>query len=414
MRTRTAMLLGSSALIALPMLGGCAGGHGKYTGAFKEEAEQRMAALKSGTEWDLAQQQYQAGDLDRALDSVERSLALNPDVPKSHVLRGKILIEMARMESALGAFDAAIEIDEEFVEAHYYKGLIYERFRRPQEALVSYRRAFELDPSDPQYLVAAAEMLIESGQVDAARELMMVEAERFQFNAGVQQQLGHIAMIEGDTVRAIELFEEAVLLSSNDPSVLEDLARAQIKGERYADAEYSLTRLIDEVERDGRVRRDLLHLRARCLVEMDRLLEARQILTELAREAGGSSDAETWRLLGEVAIGMGDTYRLREAANRLISIDPDGFQGYYLLAWWQRMTNAPDAALRTLERAIAAGPDNAEPYTLRSLILAKAGRDGEALEAAADGLRVEPNNSRLQRLYDGLSARMSARPASGG
>ncbi|MEM8835988.1 MAG: tetratricopeptide repeat protein [Planctomycetota bacterium] len=410
----TAILLGSSALLCLPLLAGCQGGHGKYTGAFKEEAEQRMAALKSGTEWDLAQQQYHAGDLERALDSVERSLALNPDVPKSHVLRGKILIEMARMESALGAFDNALELDNEFVEAHYYKGLIYERFRRPQEALVSYRRAYELDSSDPQYLVAAAEMLIESGQIDAARELMTAEADRFQFNAGVQQQLGHIAMIEGDTARAIELFEEAVLLSSNDPSVLEDLARAQIKGQRYADAEYSLGRLIEEEQLEGRVRRDLLHLRARCLVEMDRLLEARQILTELAREAGGSSDAETWRLLGEVAIGMGDTYRLREAANRLISIDPDGFSGYLLLAWWQRMTNAPDAALRTLDRAIAAGPDNAEPYTLRSLILAKAGRDGEALEAAMNGLKLEPQNERLQRLYNGLSARLTANPASGG
>src|SRR5689334_14733375 len=83
----------------LAALTGCAG-HGQYTQEGIKTAEERLAQMKSGTEWQMAQQQFLAGDLDKALKTVDSSIGLNPKVAKSHTLRGRILIEKGQLEAA--------------------------------------------------------------------------------------------------------------------------------------------------------------------------------------------------------------------------------------------------------------------------------------------------------------------------
>src|SRR5687767_5935812 len=86
-------------VLALLTLAGCAG-HGNYTQERVNAAGARMSQLKSGTEWQMAQQQFLAGELDKSLKTVDRSIALNDQVPKSHTLRGRILVEKGRLEEA--------------------------------------------------------------------------------------------------------------------------------------------------------------------------------------------------------------------------------------------------------------------------------------------------------------------------
>src|SRR5262245_43766148 len=96
---RPERILLAVALPAALTLAGCAQ-HGEYTKKHLNEAAERMSQMKSGTEWEMARQQYLAGDLDKALKTVDRSITLNDKVAKSHVLRGRILIEKGRMEEA--------------------------------------------------------------------------------------------------------------------------------------------------------------------------------------------------------------------------------------------------------------------------------------------------------------------------
>ena len=106
-KTRCSLLI-SLAGVASGVFVGC-GGHGQYTGKFKEEAELRLADLKAATEWNQARSQFLAGDLDKALETTDKSIGYNPEASQGYLQRGRILIEMGRLEKAMESFDIALE-----------------------------------------------------------------------------------------------------------------------------------------------------------------------------------------------------------------------------------------------------------------------------------------------------------------
>ncbi|MDX2116011.1 MAG: tetratricopeptide repeat protein [Planctomycetota bacterium] len=352
------------ALVWAGVLAGC--GHGTYTTKAIGEAEQRMKEIKSATEWDLAQQRFEAGDLESAIQSVDRSIALNPDVAKSHLLRGRILHEMGRPEDALAALETGRKLDEKNADFLYYRGVILESVGQEERALEAYTAAAALAPDEIRHTLAAAEVLVQQERISEARALLGAQLEKFEFSPGVHQLLGHICMLENDPSAAAEHFRQASVLGVESPAILEDLARAEIAASRFADADATLARLTRL--KGYETRRDLQHMRARCLIELRRPVEARQILTGLTKGAEGASDVEAWARLADIAVMIGDDRQLRAAAQRLIAVAPDRYEGYLALAVWQRKSGDLAAALRSAERAAELAPSERAPLQLKDLL----------------------------------------------
>ena len=308
-----------SAAALLAGAGGC-GTKGQHTQKFKAEAAERMSQMKAATQFDMAHQQFLAGDLDKALRSVDGSIALNDTVSRSHVLRARILIEQGRLEPALESLARATELDPESADPHYYTGIVHERFTQFEPAMISYDRAAALDTTNPQYALAAAEMLIDQGELRAARARLERDKKNFEHNAGVRQTLGHISVLEGDYRRAVTDFQEAALLAPDDLSLMEDMARAQAMAGDFSGAEANLRRIL--AHEPGRERTDLLRLRATCLAEMNKPVEARELLLALVGSDAGRADAGAWVQLGDVALTLNDWPRVREAGRQAVAVAP--------------------------------------------------------------------------------------------
>jgi len=358
--------------------GGCAG-HGQYTQDHKVQAQKRMAQMKSATEWDMGHQQFLAGDLSKALASVDRSISLNGGVAKSYVLRGRILIETGGLEQALASLDRAVAIDDANTDAHYFRGIVMERLGRQDLAVSEFRRAAETDPANPQYPLAAAETLIDLKRLDEAEALLVEGAHSFEYNAGIRQTLGHIGMIRKDYPKAVEHFGDACRLAADDVGLQEDLARAQIAAGRFAEAETTLGWVLTQ-DKEGR-RRDLAQLRARCLIELDRPVEARELLYKLTSDDRGVNDPDLWYDLGSVSVMLSDRVQTKRAAQRLIAIAPSRADGYVLMAMWQRQSGDREAALATVRRARSL-PGSTAP-ALEGVLCRELGRNQEAAEAFA-------------------------------
>ena len=376
-------------------LTGC-GGHGKYTSEHISAAQEKMSMLKSGTEWQMAQQQFLGGDLPKSLKTVDRSLALNPRVPKSHVLRGRILLEMGRLEDARQSFLAAESLDPNIVDAQYYLGIIEERVGRFDEALVRYKSAMQLDTANAQYVIAASEMLIARGHLEQAETLLEERSQYFAYNPAVRQTQGHIAMLRGEHAKAVQCFNDALLLAPGDMRVLEDLAHAQIGARQFADAEVNLTRILNSDQ--GENRRDLRELKARCLLALNRPLEARELLLALTTDKDGGRDLQSWIELGNVSVTLKDKINLRQAAARVQAMAPDRVDGYFLRAMYCRLDNRPEDALLAADNAIAKTPTDPKAYLLKALVLKDLGRPTDARAAIARALQVDPNNAQAQAL----------------
>lgn len=369
--------------------GGCGGGNGGYTSEHLSAAKEKMNIMKSATEWEMAHQAFMAGELDKALKGVNRSLAINDNVAKSHVLKGRILMERGELEGAIDSFNKAATLDPTFVDAPYYLGIAYERVNKREQALAAYEKAAELEPANAQYAIAASEMLIDLGRTDEAETFLHERGAGFENNAGVRQTLGHIAMMRSDASKAVELFNEARLLAPDDNAILEDLARAQIGASQFADAESNLSRLLRSP--DFKDRRDLQHLRARCLVEVDRKLEAREALIALTQGPAGAADTDAWIQLGNLSYVLKDSVRARQCAARVIALAPERSEGYVLRGLQLRRDGKSKDALASFERAISLGAAS-DVLILKGMALKDLNRTDEARAAFAQAMQSNPKD----------------------
>lgn len=366
-------------------------GHGKYTQEHINKSRERLDQMKSATQYDMAFQTYRAGDLEKAQRLVDVTLAMSPTVVKAHVLRGRIMIERGLLEDALASLKRAEALEPTNVDANYYQAIAYERVLKREDALAYFMKAAELDPSNPQYVVAASEMMIDLGRTQEAEAYLTRQTERFEHNAGVRQTLGHLAMMRDDATTAAVMFNEARLLAPDDSAILEDLTRAQLATGSYGEAEMNVARLLRDPENAGR--RDLLHVQARCLTELNRMVEARDVLVQLTSGLEGAADTEAWVGLGNVAYVLKDLNRVRISSSRVIALAPDRPEGYMLKALWHRRMGDTDRALLEVERTLQRNPSFASALTLKGIMLADRGQYEEARIALGSALRADPTNS---------------------
>lgn len=407
MRTVSLTALG----LSLVLLGGCAG-HGNYTTEGMTLANQRARQLKSGTEWNMARQSFLAGNLKKALAGVERSLAVNPYVPKSHVLHARILIEMGRLGEALKALALAGELDPEFVDAYYYRGIIFERLLKLDKAFDAYSRAVEIEPERAQFAVAATEVLIDQGAYDQARAFIEDRSEQFEHNAGSQQTLGHIAMILHEFDKAVMHFNEARLLAPDEPTIVEDMVDASVAAGQFAQAEFYVARLLEMP--DLRDRRDLQHLRAKCLIELDRPVEARTILLKLTRGPSASMDIEAWLDLGHVSYVLNDGQTLRRAASRVGAARPLDPRSHVLKTLASRARGNTREALVHVARAIELTPQADAPLlTLKGMIQLDMGHRADAASSFKAAARVDPSNKIAIKMLATINSINATVPADG-
>jgi len=390
----------ASCILSLALLAGCNSGHGRGTTEAIQQANRRVDGMKAGNNYQQAWQAYSAGDLEKATREIDRSITLNPNVAKSYVLKGRIDIERGALEQSLDSFQKAEALDPKNVDAQYYMGIVFERFSQNDKACERFQKAAELEPTNPQYAIASAEMMIEQGQLDVAQDYLTSRTASFEHNAGVRQTLGHIAMMRNEPEKGAKLFAEARLLAPEDTNIIEDLVHAQVATGAFADAEFNITKLLKVTA--NKDRRDLKHMRAHCLMEMDRPLDAREVYADLTSSEGGTRDVEAWVGLGNTSYILKDMLRLRQSAQRVIALAPTRPDGYVLRAWYEMRSDRPQAALENLDKAVERRNGSVEPLLLKAMVLKQLGRLPEALAAVTAAQQEDPQNPAIAQAFANL------------
>lgn len=411
MATTTRTILSITLLVGLGIsFAGC-GGPTRAGLEARAEARDRMGLVNAQISYDQAKRAFEVGDFDRALRDVNHAIDRFSEVPAYHLLQGRILLEMHRLEHALHAFDSAVEIaqsrgqrasstDTSLQQAHYFAGIVFQRWSNHEKAHERYFQAATIDPSNAQYLLAAAEAKIAVGKYDEAFDLIAPRLAYFEHNAAMRHLLGHIALLQGDAAYAAQQFTQARLLNPDDPMLAEELAWAQYAAGKYAHALESLQQL--SVMTRGRERRvDLVHLEARCLLHLERHVDARALYMELTRLS--PTDPEVWIELGALAWELGDQRRVAESATRIISLAPNRFEGYALRGIYFRDNGRLSDAENLLRQAANRSPNNALPHLLLAQVLEQSDRHEEALMLYGKVVSMFPNNREAFMLFGRLS-----------
>ena len=360
----------------------------------RSAAGERMSMFRSRVGYEQAEQSLNAGRFDRAEKEITSAILQTPEIPKYHVLLGRVYMETKRLEKAVECFDTAIEIDEKTADAHYYRGVVHQRWSEEAAALEDYMAAYEVDKSKVSYLLAAGEMMIEMGNYDRVKDLVIPQLSYFEHNAALHQLLGHVSMLENDPLLASDYFERAVLLSDEDDLLLHECARAQFEAGRYSQCLLNLRKLSQRSEKQSL---ELILAEARCLVEMGRLREARNAYVELTRL--NPEDVDSWVGLGIVAHLINDYRRLDSCADHIIAIAPGRYEGWFFRALCARQDGDVDLAINLLAQSIQhCENDDLAPRLVLGMLMQETGQDDKAFRAYAEILRMHPDQDQARQL----------------
>lgn len=192
-------------------------------------------------------------------------------------LEGFRLLRGGNVPGAQVAFERALTDAAAPAEAAYGMGLVARHQGRGEIALQWFRRALERSPELARADLAArrlslerleealgrAEALEAAGEGEGAVALYRSSIDAAPWVAGTYVRLAALYRASGRTDESVAVLEEGRRRTADDPVIVELLAEAYLRGERYAEATEAFDRLADLRPEDGSVRERAAEARAR-------------------------------------------------------------------------------------------------------------------------------------------------------
>jgi len=102
----------------------------------------------------------------------DEALKINARSQDALFYKGKVLLDQGKLEEAAAHFDSTLEVNPRRIEVWLIRAEIMEQLTRCDEAFSSYEKVLELDTAHHAALVGKARLIIKSGHVQRAREIL--------------------------------------------------------------------------------------------------------------------------------------------------------------------------------------------------------------------------------------------------
>jgi len=124
-----------------------AGLYGDEERLWKDNLAKNPAPIAARLAWrHLGDTYVRAGRYDEALDSFDRSIALEPDSADAYYDRAAVYFALGRYDSAIGDYDKVIELNPNSAAAYNNRGNACAAAHQLQEAIRDYEKAMALEP----------------------------------------------------------------------------------------------------------------------------------------------------------------------------------------------------------------------------------------------------------------------------
>jgi tetratricopeptide (TPR) repeat protein len=225
-----------------------------------------------------------AGDLSTAEARFGLAIEFNPRFTEAWVNRGYVELKRGNLELARKDFIKARDLNPDLPTPHHALGLLADQRGIGKEAEGHYKQALKVDPAFVPARENLARRLFERRAFDDAREqylrLTQVAPKALQGYVGLAECFFRLDR-EGD---AADVIARARAKFGDVPEVVLLVARLQLRGEAFAQAEETLAPLTDDADKSRR--------------------------------------ATAWAWIGVSRSARGDTAGARVAAGEALAIDP--------------------------------------------------------------------------------------------
>ena len=179
---------------------------------------------------------HRRGDLAAATAVYRRLLSEEPDNSQALHYLGLAQLQQGRPDEADSLLSRSVALEPGNANAWSDLGTARVKAERPQDALAPFSRALELDPEHRDALNNMARALRLLSRFDRARELLERLVALEPGRAGPLRVLADVQTKTGDVSGAIETFQEALALDSEDPRIRLGLGDACESAGRFRQA----------------------------------------------------------------------------------------------------------------------------------------------------------------------------------
>ena len=385
---------------------------------FQEKKQESVKENVAGTKVNQANQYFESGDYERAVDYYRQALAQDPGSPKTYYdlalaldRVGKIAEErqalmkaieldssLARAHNQLGFLEmqagqdsqaerelkAAVALDPGYAEAENNLGVLYGQQGKNKEAEQLFRQATE---NNPQYAQAFINLgLILAGE-SRFREAEQAVGNAVKISPENSQALTVLAMVLARTKRtdeAIPYFKKAIALEPKSAGAHVNLGIA------YADA-FNLEGALGEFSEALRLDPNSApahYNKGRVLLDLQRYPEAKPEL-ETAVQLD-PQNAEAWYLLGLIEKAAGNTKAAVDVLRKSAQLDPNNADTLFILG--QELLHSGDraGAIAEWQKVIQLNPEHGEAlYNLSRQLAQTDPEDAKRMQARFEALQAQ-------------------------
>ena len=340
------------------------------------------------------------GDLDSAVMSFQRAIAINTDYSKAHYNLAGTFFELGKLEDSVKSYELSLSIDPNYAEAHNNLGNVLRQLGDLDYALKSYKKAFKLDPNYVEAIFSASIILQTLGQFEDMIEYLERVLILKPNISEAHNNLG-IALKElGQYSKAITSYQKALEIQPNYLEAHNNLGNAFKNNGQLEKAIESYQEALS-ISPDYPTLHNNIGNAFKELGEIERAVKCFKKAIEINPDFPDSHNN-----LGDALRELNQFDDAVESYEKAISIDPDYFEAFNNLGTAFKDIDKLDEAVSSYEKALKINPEFADSYNNLGNVLKKLGKLDDALESYEKGIAINPYDvdihNNLGRLFSKL------------
>ncbi len=346
------------------------------------------------------------GDLEGALATLDRMLAIDDTYAAAYLFRGQWLLDLGRVEEAGKAYTRATQLASNQPAPWIGIAKVHLRSGRPKEALQVRERLFQNSPNHPSLNQLMGQAYRELGDMEKARSALarakpgeqvhwpdswLNERRNYQVGFGAGMMRASDLMKKGKITEAVELMEQLRAQRPEDRQLLNNLSVAY-RNLRQPDRAF-------EVLRDGLERHPQYHpFHLNISADYQRTGDIDQALWHLDRVVEISPTfAPGWERIGSIHLSQGKLPEALAAFEKAARYKPDShtyqFHCGVILGQLERW----DESLERLQRALEISPDTLAVLISLGRVQARLGRFEDARTTLTRARSLSPESRHLKQ-----------------
>lgn len=329
----------------------------------------------------------QRGNPERALDLIDRALAIKPDMAAAHYNRARCLKELDRPEEAFAAVDRALELAPDDIDAMAFKANLAAVLDRTEEAVAIFDQVLARDPAHESARRARAALLFDTEDPETAAKEMLRIAEASDNPVEALREMAILRIRHGDNETAVKALVSAYNMDKSNREVRSLLSAQLIDTGRNGEAMNILQTLLDETPDDPKV-----HLKLGIL--LSNMKKFAQAVAPLERAYEAMPDNH------EVLLKLGHVYQSLERFDDAIRIYgelrrrlPDEARPLSNLVALYVQTEEYEKAMDAAMEALRLNPKVPQTYLNLGLLFDRLGDTDRAIDQYRRALELDPDYS---------------------